>query len=238
MQYFPFKLVSAVAESEPRISLCPPPFTLTLHNLQVAHDLCLRSHLSPVPVLPVLRYPAGEPSNGHHLCPQALRHISYHGSVPQPSSFNQHQAVRFLRLSRGGAAWRPTVLCIQFLGSHVYRPGTLQTPLKTTPAVCVGAVRSSREVLVDSRRGRDDCAQIQPWFNLDRALWCAQRRRRSASAWSLIRVRTYCCPLFHGRVCTTRLPVIWFVPSRDLNLELAIAKRDSSRVGLSRSITR
>jgi len=33
VQYFPFKLVFAVAESEPRISLCPSSFTLTLHNL-------------------------------------------------------------------------------------------------------------------------------------------------------------------------------------------------------------
>lgn len=60
VQYFPFKLVSAVAEREPRISLCPSPFTLTLHILQVAHDLCLRLRISSVPVVLALRYLARE----------------------------------------------------------------------------------------------------------------------------------------------------------------------------------
>lgn len=33
----------------------------------------------------------------------------------------------------------------------------------------------------------------------------------------------HCCPLFHGRTCTTRPSIIWFAPSYGLNLELAIA---------------
>lgn len=174
VQYFPFKLVSAVAESKPRIYLCPSSFTLTLHKLQVAHDLCLRLRTSSVPVVLALRYLAGGPSNGHHLCPQALRHV-YHGSVPQPSSFNPHQTVHFLRSSRGRATSRPTVLCIQFPGPHVCSSGTPQNPLKTiTSAVRVGTVPSSKGAgRFAPRRGE----QPQPRLNFDTALQCAQRRR-------------------------------------------------------------
>jgi hypothetical protein len=155
VQYFPFKLVFTVAESEPHISLCPSSFTLTLHSLQIAHDLCLRLRSSSVPVVLALRYLAGGPSNGHHLCPQALRHV-YHGSGPQPSSFNPHQTVHLLRSSRGKATPPPTVLCIQFPGPHVYPSGTPQNPLKTiTPAVRVGAVPSSKGAgRFAPRRGR------------------------------------------------------------------------------------
>lgn len=168
--------------------------------------------------------------------PRPKAHL-YHGSVPQPSSFTQRQAVHSIHPLRRASARRPHVLYRKSLGLHVYPSRTSQT-LLTTLWTCVRLFPWHRGgSAVNLCRGGDECAWVQLWFRL----------RQSSAASPTAQAQRICLfahtcanrySLFHARLCPTKLLVIWFVPSRRPNLKLATVDNGPLRAGSARSITR
>ena len=83
--------------------------------------------------------------------------------------------------------------------------------------------------------GGDECAQVQPWFRLQKSSAASptlQAQRICLQAHTYANRRS----LFHGRLCPTESLAIWFVPSRESNLKLGIFDKKYIRAGLLRSL--